>query len=233
VSVPVLATSIPVSSKPLTDWQWIRQNEHVIIDDIGKHIELTVIAVVLGMVISLPLALLIHRYHGAGGTIYGIAGALYTVPSLALFAFLIPITGLTTTTAEIGLVSYTLLILIRNIVTGLDGVPDEVRDAATGIGYNSRQRLRKVEFPMAVPTIISGIRIATVTTIGLVTIATVVGAGGGLGLLIANGLSEHVTVETVTGCVLSVALAVVFDLAWVGLGRLITPWASRRAGAGS
>jgi osmoprotectant transport system permease protein len=222
-----------VTFKKLTTWEWIRQNDGKILRDVGEHMELTVIAVVIGFAISLPLALLIRRYRGASGPVYGVAGALYAIPSLALFAFFIPITGLTKTTAEIGLVSYTLLILIRNIVTGLDGVPEEVRDAATGVGYSPTERLFRVDFPMAVPTIISGIRIATVTTIGLVTIASVVGAGGGLGTLITEGQQNGFRGEVLVGAVLSVALAVVFDLILVVLGRLATPWARRRAGAGA
>jgi osmoprotectant transport system permease protein len=224
---------IVADSNPWVDWTWVSEHQGVIGSAIGQHVELTLIAVALGLVISVPAALLVWRFRQAEGPVYGVAGALYAVPSLALFAFFIPITGLSKTTAEVGLVSYTLLILIRNIVTGLQGVPEEVRDAATGLGYSPARRLLRVDFPLAAPTIISGIRIATVTTIGLVTIASVVGAGGGLGTFITQGQQNNFRSEVVVGAGLSVLLAIAFDLALVGLGRLITPWARRRAGAGS
>jgi osmoprotectant transport system permease protein len=218
------------ASNPWIDWSWISQHEGVIGSAIGQHIELTVIAVALGLVISLPLALVVWRFRRAEGPVYGVAGALYAIPSLALFAFLIPITGLTRTTAEVGLVSYTLLILIRNIATGLQEVPEEVRDAAVGLGYSPAGRLLRVDFPLAAPAIISGVRIATVTTIGLVTIASVVGAGGGLGTFIQQGQQNGFRSEVVVGAGLSVVLALFFDLALVGLGRLVTPWARRAGG---
>lgn len=222
--------SVVAVSNPWFDWTWVSQNKGMIWSAVSQHIELTLIAVGLGLVISIPLALLVYRFRRAEGPVYGLAGALFAVPSLALFAFLIPITGLSKTTAEIGLVSYTLLILIRNIVTGLQGVPADVRDAARGLGYSRARQLLRVEFPMAVPTIISGIRIATVTTIGLVTVASVVGAGGGLGFLIQQGQQNDFRAQVVLGAGLSVVLAVVFDLLLVGAGRLIAPWARRRAG---
>jgi osmoprotectant transport system permease protein len=149
------------------------------------------------------------------------------VPSLALFAMLVPWTGLSRTTAEIGLVGYTLLILIRNIVTGLDAVPDEVREAARAMGFTGRRRLLRIELPLAVPSIIAGIRIATVTTIGLVTVTALIGQGG-LGQLILDGLIRDFRTPLVVGTVLSIALAVVADVGLVGLERLITPWARGR-----
>jgi osmoprotectant transport system permease protein len=139
----------------------------------------------------------------------------------------VPWTGLSRTTAEIGLVGYTLLILIRNIVTGLDAVPDEVREAARAMGFTGRRRLLRIELPLAVPSIIAGIRIATVTTIGLVTVTALIGQGG-LGQLILDGLIRDFRTPLVVGTVLSIALAVVADVGLVGLERLITPWARGR-----
>ena len=130
------------------------------------------------LVIALPLALLSVRYRRLYGPVLAITGVLYTIPSLALFALLLPLTGLSRTTALIPLTAYTLLILVRNTVTGLDGVPPDVKDAATGMGYSPSRRLLRVELPLALPAIIAGIRIATVTTIGLVTVTALIGQGG-------------------------------------------------------
>jgi osmoprotectant transport system permease protein len=156
-----------------------------------------------------------------------VTGVLYTIPSLALFAFLVPITGFTTLTAEIGLVSYTLLILIRNIVAGIQGVDPAVREAAVGMGYAPRRLFLEIELPLALPVILAGIRIAAVTTIGLVTITALIGKGG-VGFFILDGLSRFFDTEIVLGTALSVILAVVVDLSLVLAQRLLTPWASRR-----
>ena len=146
------------------------------------------------------------------------------IPSLALFAFLVPITGLSLVTAEIGLVSYTLLILVRNTLAGLDGVPPDVREAADGLGYTRMQRLVRVDVPLAMPLIIAGLRIATVSSIALVTIAALIGRGG-FGQFILDGLNTFFWTPLIVGVVLSVALAFVADLLLLGLQRLATPWA--------
>ena len=153
---------------------------------------------------------------------------LYTIPSLALFAFLVPFTGLSLLTAEIGLVSYTLLILTRNIVTGLDAVPAEVREAADGMGYSPARRLVAVELPLAVPLIVAGMRIATVTTIGLVMVTALIGEGG-LGQVMLRGFNLQIFEEVYAGAVITIALAVVADLLLVGLQRVLTPWSRARA----
>jgi osmoprotectant transport system permease protein len=159
-----------------------------------------------------------------------VTGILYTIPSLALFAILIPFTGLTVLTAEIGLVSYTLLILIRNIVVGMDAVPPEVREAARGMGYRPLVELFRVDLPLAVPAIMAGIRIATVTTIGLVTVTALIGEGG-LGSLILDGLIRDFKTPLVVGTLLSVTLAIVADVSLSSLQRLVTPWSRGRSGA--
>jgi osmoprotectant transport system permease protein len=192
-----------------------------------QHVELTAIAVLLGLVIAIPLGLLAWRERHLRGPIFSVTGTLYTIPSLALFALLIPFTGLTFLTAEIGLVSYTLLILIRNIAVGLDSVPAEVREAARGMGYRPLVEMLQVDLPLAIPAIMAGVRIATVTTIGLVTVTALIGEGG-LGQLILDGFIRDFKTPLVVGTVLSIALAIAADVGLAGLQRLITPWARTR-----
>jgi osmoprotectant transport system permease protein len=192
-----------------------------------EHLQLTAIAVAIGLLISFPLGVYAFRHKRAYAPITIVTGILYTVPSLALFAFLVPYTGLSVTTAEIGLVSYTLLILIRNIVAGLAGVPVDAREAAVGMGYSPRQLLWRVELPLAIPVILAGIRLATVTTIGLVTVAALIGRGG-LGYFILSGFRRDFTTSMVVGAVLSVLLAVAVDAILLLVERGLTPWATRR-----
>jgi osmoprotectant transport system permease protein len=208
-------------------WPWVQDHTDEIRDRLVEHIELTVLAVLFGLAIALPLALLSVRYRRLYGPVLAITGVLYTIPSLALFALLLPLTGLSRTTALIPLTLYTLLILVRNTVTGLDGVPLDVKDAATGMGYSPSRRLVRVELPLALPAIIVGIRIATVTTIGLVTVTALIGQGG-LGELMLDGLQRDFRTPLTVGIVLSLALAVVADLLLVLALRLATPW--QRAG---
>ncbi|HEX6394423.1 MAG TPA: ABC transporter permease [Acidimicrobiales bacterium] len=227
----LMAAPISGDSQPWVEWSWVQRHWGEIGSAMGQHVELTVIAVGIGFVLSLPLGLLAWRWRHLEKPIYGFTGVLFTIPSLALFAFLIPITGLGTVTAEIGLVSYTLLILVRNIVAGLDSVPGEVRDAAKGLGFGTARQLARVDLPLASPAIIAGIRLAVVTTIGLVTVASLVGAGGGLGTLISVGFQNNFRTQEVLGAGLSVALAAVFDLTLVVVQRAVTPWATRQAEA--
>ena len=208
---------------PWINWQWLSTHIPLVTDAVTQHITLTVIAVIGGLAISLPIGFAAHRYPPLRNPVLTTAGVFYTIPSLALFAFLIPYTGLTVLTAEIGLISYTVLILVRNIVVGLESVPPEVLDAADGMGYRSFARLMKIEFPIALPTIIAGVRIATVTTIGLVTITALIGLGG-LGSLIYKGLIENFHTPLVLGTLLSIVLALVADLTLAGAQRLAVPW---------
>jgi osmoprotectant transport system permease protein len=210
--------------EPLIRWDWIASHLDEFAFRLGEHVELTVIAVGVGFVIAFALSLLILRVPRAEGPITWITGTLYTIPSLALFALLIPYTGLTILTAEIGLVGYTLLIFINNIVRGIRGVPADVREAAVGMGYTPREVLWRIELPLAAAVIIAGIRIATVSTIGLVTVTALIGQGG-FGFLILIGLQRFFTTELIAGAVLSVALAVVADALLVLLQRRLTPWA--------
>ncbi len=213
---------------PWIRWSWISGHVDVITAALVQHIQLTLIAVVLGLVIAIPLGLVAWQSRFFRGPIFTLTGILYTIPSLALFSFLLPFTGLTILTAEIGLVGYTLLILIRNIVVGLNAVPDDVREAARGMGFRPLAELARIDLPLAIPGIIAGVRIATVTTIGLVTVTALIGEGG-LGSLIYDGLLRDFHTPLVVGTVLSVALAVVSDLSLATLQRVVTPWARSRA----
>ncbi|HZT08286.1 MAG TPA: ABC transporter permease [Chloroflexota bacterium] len=210
--------------EPLVRWDWIAGHLDEVARRLGEHLTLTLLAVSIGFVVSFALSLVVRRYARAAGPITWAAGVLYTIPSLALFALLIPFTGLTVVTAEVGLVSYTLLILIRAIVGGLESIPAEVRDTALGMGFTPSQILWRVELPLAAPVIIAGVRVATVTTIGLTTVTALIGQGG-LGFFILDGLQRFFTTPLLLGAVLSVALAVAADVALVGFQRLITPWA--------
>jgi osmoprotectant transport system permease protein len=212
----------------ITSWEWIVDRRHLIQHLFIQHIQLTVLAVLIGFVISFPLAVLAYRHPALYPPITWSTGLLYTIPSIALFALLLPITGLSKTTAEVGLVSYTLLILIRNSVAGLRSVPEDVKDAAVGMGYTRGQLLWRVEVPLALPAIIAGIRIATVSTIGLVTVAALIGRGG-LGQLMLEGLRILYTTELLVGAFLSVALALVADAALLAGQWALTPWARRAA----
>jgi osmoprotectant transport system permease protein len=209
--------------EPLIRWDWVAGH----LDEIGQrlveHVELTVIAVGVGLVIAFALALLIIRRPRLEGPVTSVTGTLYTIPSLALFVLLIPYTGLSILTAEIGLVSYTLLILIRNIVSGIRGVPADAREAAIGMGYTPRQRLWRVEVPLAMAAIIAGVRIATISTIGLVTVTALIGQGG-FGYFILIGIQRAFSTELLVGAVCSVALAIAADSLLVLLQRRLTPW---------
>lgn len=192
-----------------------------------QHVSLTVQAVLIALGLALPLAVAARFWSRLEGAVIGTAGVLYTIPSLALFGLLAPVTGIGRTTVLIALVAYALLILIRNILVGLESVAPEVRDAARGQGYGPLRQLVDVELPIALPTIVVGVRLATVTTVALVTVGVVVGYGG-LGQLMFRGLYSDYRAEVFTATVLCLLLALVADLALWLLGRSLTPWAQRR-----
>ncbi|HEX5395859.1 MAG TPA: ABC transporter permease [Candidatus Limnocylindria bacterium] len=215
--------------QPFLRLDWIVDNLDEIAFRTLQHLEITAIAMVIGFGLSMALALLARRWSVLRGPTIGISGMLYAIPSLAAFGLLIPFTGLGLLTAEIAMVSYTLLILIRNILAGLDGIAPEILEAADGMGLTAAQRLWRVELPLALPVIIAGLRIATVTTIGLVTVTSFIGEGG-LGYFILNvGISRFFPTAIYVGALLSVALAVAADLAFVWLQRALTPWSRARA----
>jgi osmoprotectant transport system permease protein len=192
-----------------------------------QHIKLTLIAVAIGFAIAMAAALLAHRRGWFETPFTLVSGILYTIPSLALFQLLVPFTGLSVTTAEIALVSYTLLILFRNILTGLREVPEEVRESARGMGLSARQILWRVELPLALPAIVAGLRVAVVTVISLATVAAFV-VDEGLGAPIFESISSPFNTAFIAAGGLAVLLALAADALLVGAQRLLTPWAVRR-----
>ncbi|MGZ4608304.1 MAG: ABC transporter permease [Blastococcus sp.] len=192
---------------------------------LGEHVRLTVLAVVLGTVIALPLAVLARRSRFLAGPVLALSTVVYTIPSLAMFAFIFPFTGLSSTTVLIGLVAYTLVILVRNFLAGLQGVPDDVREAARGMGYGPARLFVQVDLPLALPAFMAGLRIATVSTVALTTVGVLVGHGG-LGQLIVGGFNANFyRAEIVTGTIGCVLLALLADLLLAGTERLLMPWA--------
>lgn len=208
------------------DWGWIGSHLDDMWDATVEHAVLTGVAVFFGIVLSLILSLVALRWRRTYQPITWVTGILYTIPSLALFTFLVPFFGLSMLTAEIALVSYTLLILIRNMVAGIDGVSPDIIEASRGMGMSGRQTFLRVQLPLALPTIIAGIRIAAVTTIGLVTVTSLIGQGG-YGFFIARGIRRQFLTEILVGTVLSVVMAMAVDAGLVGFERWATPWSRR------
>lgn len=207
---------------------WVRDNWGGVIQPaLIQHVKLCLIAVAIGFAISLAAALLAHRYRLAERPFAIFSAVVYTIPSLALFQLLVPVTGLTVATVEVALVGYTLLILFRNILEGLRGVPPEVLEAARGMGLTRQQTLWRVELPLAVPAIMAGLRVAVVSTIALATVAAFV-IPQGLGYPIFVALREAFKTEIIVAGGLAVALALVADGLLVLAERVLTPWAQAR-----
>ena len=206
-------------------WWWVGDHLDDILFRLRQHVTLTVLSVVLGALIALPLAIVASRRRILYPPLLVLGSILYTIPSLAAFVLLIEWTT-RRDAALIVLTSYTILVLIRNTVTGLDGVPAEIKEAARGMGYSPSRLLVRIELPIAMPSIIAGVRIATVTNVGLVTVAALIGQGG-LGALILDGLQRDFSTPLMVGALLSIALAVAFDLGLLGIQRLATPWQRR------
>jgi osmoprotectant transport system permease protein len=214
------------------DVGWLTSHFGLIGERLLQHLQLTILPLLLGVLISLLLAVWAVRQPRVYAPITALTGLLYTIPSLAAFALLRPIFGLTLLTAIIPLTTYTLLILFRAFASGLTSVPAEILEAAEGMGYTRRQRLIRVELPLAVPLMIAGIRLASVTTIGLATIVAVLGNSfGGLGQLITEGIQGFFPTEYLLGAVLSVLLAIAADFLLVRFERIVTPWAHAKAAA--
>jgi osmoprotectant transport system permease protein len=209
-------------------WDWIGRNTDLIWSSLREHVILAAGAVGLGLLISIPVGIAAARWRWLYAPVLAVTGVLYTIPALAAFALLLPLTGLSRTTALIPLTTYTLLILVRNVVEGLDGVPGDIKDAADGMGYSRTRRLLRIELPLAVPAIMAGVRIATVTVIGLAAVAGLL-AIPSLGNLIYIGQNRPIRTAITVGIVLSVALAVTADLILSLIQRLLTPWARVRA----
>ena len=188
-----------------------------------QHVTLTAVSVGIGLLLALPLGVLAFRSARARSVVLGTSTALYTVPSLAMFSLLLPVTGLTATTVVVGLVLYSLTILVRNVLAGLQAVPSEVVESATGMGFSPTSLLLRVQLPLALPALLAGVRVATVSTVALATVGAILG-NGGLGNLIYSGLRTQFQAEVLTATVLVVALAVVADVALLGVQRAMTPW---------
>lgn len=228
-----LETATPLASdgdapNPWFSWSYVTANLDSILEALRAHVLLTVETMIVAIVVAIPLAIVAYWVRPLASPILGVSAVLYTIPSLALFAFLAPFTGITTTTVLIGLILYALLLIIRNTLVGLQRVPPDVLEAAKGMGYGRLGRLWHVELPLAMPGIISGIRLATVSTVALVTVGVIVGQGG-LGELIDAGLHNgNNRAQITTGLLLCVALGLLFDLFIALIGYLVTPW-NRRA----
>jgi osmoprotectant transport system permease protein len=227
---PVLAYDAPAN--PWFSWQYLHDNRDALLAALREHASLTAEAVVIAAVVAIPLAVLAYWYRRLTGPILALSGVLYTVPSLALFALLAPVVGVGGDRARvlvlIGLVLYALLMIIRNSLAGLNQVPEDVLDAARGMGYGRFARLLRIELPLALPGILTGLRLATVSTVALTTVGVQVGYGG-LGQLINHGFHSNYRAEIATATVTAVLLALVLDLVLTTVGRLLTPWRRRAA----
>jgi osmoprotectant transport system permease protein len=213
-------------SRLVNEWvcaDYVIDRSDEIIDATVQHLAITVAAVVLGLLIAFPLALLARRLPRLESGVLAVTTGIYTVPSLALFPLLVPFTGLSPTTVVIGLALYALTILVRSLLEGLRSVPEEVRESATGLGYGRGSLLMKVELPLALPVVMAGLRVATVSTVALTTVGSLV-AYGGLGNLIKDGVLTNFRAELFTASVLCVVLAVTLDGLLVLAQRLLTPW---------
>lgn len=213
-------------SRLVNEWvcaDYVIDRSDEIIDATVQHLAITVAAVVLGLLIAFPLALVARRLPRLESGVLAVTTGIYTVPSLALFPLLVPFTGLSPTTVVIGLALYALTILVRSLLEGLRSVPDDVRESATGLGYGRGSLLMKVELPLALPVVMAGLRVATVSTVALTTVGSLV-AYGGLGNLIKDGVLTNFRAELFTASVLCVVLAVTLDGLLVLAQRLLTPW---------
>lgn len=214
----------------LIRWRWVRNNlGDEILPALWEHIVLCGVSVFIALVIAIPIGIYVTRHRSLYTPVTFITGVLYTVPSLSFFAMLISV-GLPIGRAPaiIALVAYSLLVLIRNVVVGIDSVPRETLEAARGMGLTSGQILRQVELPLALPIIVAGIRIATVTTIGVATIAAYIAAGG-LGDLIFRGIDRDFPTQIIVGAVLATMLSIIADFGLLAVERQLRPWSRRRA----
>jgi osmoprotectant transport system permease protein len=218
------ALALDEAPNPWFDGSYVIDNWDTIMGYLAEHVRLTVGAVVIGSAIALPLAVLARRSRFLSGPVLALSTMVYTIPSLAMFAFVFPFTGLSARTVLIGLVAYSLVILVRNFLTGLQGVPDDVREAARGMGYGPLRLFWQIDLPLALPAFMAGLRIATVSTVALTTVGVLVGHGG-LGQLITGGFNANFyRAEIVTGALGCVLLALVADLLLAGVEQLVTPW---------
>jgi osmoprotectant transport system permease protein len=219
-------------SRLTNEWfcgQYLQDRRAELVEATIEHLQITVASVALGVLIAFPLALLARRLPRLESGLLGATTAIYTIPSLALFPLLVPFTGLSATTVVIGLALYALTILVRSMLEGLRSVPDDVRESATGLGYGATRLLFKIDLPLALPVLLAGLRVATVSTVALTTVGSLV-AYGGLGDLIRDGVSTNFRAELMAASILCIVIAVVLDALIVIAQRLLTPWTRGVAG---
>ncbi|GAA2465974.1 ABC transporter permease [Streptomyces lavendulocolor] len=208
------------------DWicgEYVRSRAQELTDATVEHVWITAVSVLIGLVVAFPLALLVRARPRFAAPVLGLTTVLYAIPSLAMFSLLLPLFGLSAALVVTGLVLYSLTILVRNILAGLASVPEEAREAARGMGYGPGRLLWEVELPLALPAVMAGVRMATVSTVALTTVGALVDHGG-LGTLITTGLKSFFKAQVLTASVLCVLLAVTADLLLLALQRLLTPW---------
>lgn len=203
--------------------EYLSTRREILLDAVLQHLELTAASVLIALVVALPLAVLARRRRWASGPVLAVTTILYTIPSLAMFSLLLPVYGLSAGLVVAGLVLYSLTLLVRNILAGLRAVPEEIRQAARGMGYGPVRLLLAVELPLALPAAMAGLRIATVSAVSLLTVGAIVGFGG-LGNLIYSGMNTYFKAQVLTASVLCVVIAVAADLLLLGAQRLMTPW---------
>lgn len=202
---------------------WTPKHIPEILTALWQHLTLSLSSVGIGCIIALILGIVCARRPKLYAFVLTVTGLIFVIPSLALFTLLIPLLGLGMKPAIAGLSSYTLLILLRNVVTGLRGVPHDVLDAADGMGYSAWQRLVRIELPLALPLIVAGIRIAVVTVIGIATVAAFIDAGG-LGTIILMGIDQSYTEKILVGGLLTALLATFFDLVLSNTEKALRRW---------
>ncbi|MFG3253176.1 ABC transporter permease [Streptomyces sp. NPDC048172] len=202
---------------------YLTTRRHVLWDAVVQHLELTAVSVALGLAVALPLAVAARRWRWAAGPVLSVTTILYTIPSLAMFSLLLPLYGLSASLVIAGLVLYSLTVLVRNILAGLREVPEDIRQAARGMGYGPVRLLLAVELPLALPAAMAGLRIAAVSAVSLATVGAIVGHGG-LGNLIYQGMNTQFKAQVLTASALCVVIAVCADLLLLGVQRLLTPW---------
>ena len=203
--------------------EYVRSRQQELTDATVQHIGITVAAVGIGLLIALPLAFVARRYRLAASPLLALTTILYTVPSLAMLALLVPMLGISVSVVITALVLYSLTILLRNILAGLEAVPQEVRESARGMGYGPLRMLLTVELPLSLPALMAGVRIATVSTIAMTTVGGIIDFGG-LGNLLFSGLDSVFKAQVLTASVICVVLAILADVLLLGVQRLLTPW---------
>ena len=225
---PLAGAASGAPDNPWFSWAYVSDNAPEILGYLSQHVVLTLQGVLIALILSIPLAAAAHRWPALATPVLGTTGVLYTIPSLALFAIIYPFLRDRRMAVLVGLVLYALLLLVRNTLVGLAGVDPNVTDAARGLGYGRSRMLFTVELPNALPSIMTGLRLASVSTVALVTVGVVIGYGG-LGQLLFRGFSNGYRAQIMTATILCIALAFVLDLAWFMLGRALTPWLARRS----